>query len=104
MSDQAPIDDKDALLKEAAVALDNAQKRAGAEKLAFDLVERGKVPPFETFSEFEEKIASLMMQDLRVVEAALELDVDMPDFGKVAAEGGPPMDAATAFMHRIAED
>ena len=105
MADQAPIENKDTLLKQAADALDSAQKRESAVKIAFDMVERGKVPPFETFSEFEEKIASLMQMDLRVVEEALELDIDMPDLGKVASEGGPaPTDATSTFYHRLAED
>ena len=105
MADQAQINNKDTLLKEAANALDVAQKRDAAVKLAFDMVERGKVPPFESYGQFQEKIASLMEKDLRVVQEALDLDADMPDFGKVAAEGDSvPDDAASAFFHRLAED
>lgn len=98
------IEDKDLLLKEAANALDSAQRRDEAVKLAFSMVERGKIPAFETFGEFQEKVASLMEKDLRVVEEALEMDVDMPDFGKVASSGGQPQDATAAFFHRLAED
>lgn len=106
MADQEPIDDKNTLLKEAADALDVAQRRDGAVKIAFSMIERGKVPPFETYAQFEEKVASLMEKDLRVVEEALELDVDMPDFGKVASGGDVVVsdDAASAFYHRLAED
>ncbi len=105
MADEMHIDDKDTLLKEAANALDAAQRRDAAIKLAFDMVERGKVPPFETATQFEEKVASLMTKDLKVVREALELDVDMPDFGKVASDGdAAPMDAASRFLHRLAED
>ena len=95
---------KDELLKEAADALDLAQRRDSAVKLAFSMVERGKVPPFENFAQFEEKIAGLLEKDLRVVEQALEFDVDMPDFGKVASSGSAPTDAVSAFYHRLAED
>jgi len=98
------VEDKDVLLKQAADMLDHVQRRNDAVKLAFSMVERGKVAPFENFAEFEEKIASLMEKDLRVVEEALNLDVDMPDFGKVASSGGVPQDATAAFFHRLAEE
>ena len=105
MADQAHIEDKDVLLKEAADALDVAQRRDGAVKIAFNMIEMGKVPPFETYAQFEEKVASIMTKDLRVVEEALALDVDMPDFGKVASEEtAVPADATSAFYHRLAED
>lgn len=100
----AKLENKDSLLKEAADALEVAQRRDEAVKLAFQLVERGKVPPFETYEAFQEKVASLVEKDLRVVEAALEMDIDMPDFGKVASTESTPNDAAAAFFHRLAED
>ena len=96
--------DKNSLLKKAADALDHMQRRQDAEKLAFSMVERGKVAPFSTYEEFTEKVASLMEKDLRVVQEALDMDVDMPDFGKVASTGGTPTDATAAFFHRLAED
>jgi hypothetical protein len=93
------------LLKEAANALEAAQRRNEAVKLAFDMVERGKIPPFERYTEFEEKVASLMAKDLRVVEEALEMDASLADFGKIASTGPIPTDDATAaFYHRLAED
>jgi hypothetical protein len=98
------VEDKDVLLKEAADALETAQRRDEAVKLAFSMVERGKVSPFENYAEFEEKVASLMQKDLRVVEEALDMDVEMADFGKVASSGGVPQDATAAFFHRLAED
>ena len=98
------IESKDVLLKEAADALEVAQRRNEAVKLAFQMIERGKVAPFENYEQFEEKVASLMGKDLRVVEEALGMDVDMADFGKVASTGGVPQDAAAAFFHRLAED
>ena len=97
------IDDKDTLLKEAADALDVAQRRDEATKLAFSMVEKGKVPPFGDYASFQEKVASLMEKDLRVVEEALELDVDMQSFGKVASSG-TPQDPHEAFFHRLTED
>ena len=98
------IQNKDVLLKEAADALDTAQRTDEAIKLAFNMIERGKVAPFETLVQFQEKIASLMEKDLAVVEAALEMDVDLPDFGKVASVGGQPNTAEEAFFHTLAED
>ena len=92
------------LLKQAADALDSAQKRDDAVKLAFDMVEQGKIPAFENYGQFQEKIASLMQKDLRVVEEALSMDTNMADFGKIASSGDMPSDAHTAFFHRLAED
>jgi hypothetical protein len=103
-STEQRVEDKDVLLKEAADALEMAQKRDEAVKLAFQMVERGKVAPFGSYGEFQEKVASLMQKDLRVVEEALDMDVDMPDFGKVASTGDVPLDATAAFFHRLAED
>lgn len=97
------IDNKDTLLKEAADALEVAQRREDAVKLAFSMVEKGKVPPFGCYDDFQEKVASLLSKDLRVVEEALELDVDMPALGKVASTGGP-QDPTEAFFHRLSED
>ena len=68
------------------------------------MVERGKIPPFETLSQFNEKVASLMEKDLRVVEEALEMDAPLADFGKIASSGPAPADATAAFYHRLAED
>lgn len=92
------------LLKEAAQALEMAHQRDNAVKIAFEMVERGKIPAFETRHQFEEKIASLMEKDLRVVEEALEMDAPMADFGKIASSGPAPTDAAAAFYHSLAED
>lgn len=104
---ESKIDEKDDLLKEAADALDKAQRREDATKLAFSMVEKGKIPPFETYEAFQEKVASLLDEDMRVVEKALELNIDLPDFGKVASAAGNVAggDAATAaFFHKLAED
>ena len=96
---------KDELLKEAASALEQSQRRMEATKLAFDMVERGKIPPFSDFVSFETKIASLMNKDLRVVEEALEMDGNLADFGKVASEGrAHGNDPASNFYHALADD
>lgn len=99
------IDDKDVLLKEAADLLDVAQRQEDAVKLAFSMVEKGKVPPYESYSSFQEKVASIMGKDLRVLEQALELDTDVPSFGlgKVASDGAPS-DPTEAFFHRLSDD
>ena len=92
------------LLKEAASALDVAQKRNDAVKLAFDMIERGKIPTFQTHGEYMDKVAELMSKDLRVVEEALEMDSSMADFGKIASDGGTTTNAHDAFFHRLADD
>lgn len=92
------------LLKEAADALDLEHRRKSATKLAFQMVERGKIPAFASFEELEEKVASLLTKDLRVVQEALEIDVDMPDFGKVASSSDIPTNATAAFFNRLADD
>lgn len=92
------------LLKEAADALEKAHRRESAVKIAFDMVEYGKIPPFGTFAQFEEKVASLLEKDLRVVEEALGMDAPMADFGKVASTGPVGDDATANFYHALAED
>lgn len=103
MATTARVEDPSTLLKEAAAALDVAQRKEDATKLAFSLVEKGKIPPFESFAAFQEKVAGLMEKDLRVLEQALELDAEMPSFGKVASPTVQD-DAATAFYHTLAGD
>ncbi len=96
---------KDDLLKQAADALSTAQRHKDAVKIAFDMVEQGKIPPFETFASFEEKIAALMEKDLRVVEEALAMDTTMQEFGKLASSGPATTDDAEAnFYHALADD
>lgn len=97
-------DERVGLLKEAAVALDVAQKRDDAIKLAFDMVEQCKIPSFQSHEDFQVKVAELMTKDLRVVEEALNMDSSLADFGKVASDGGTPTDAHSAFFHTLAED
>lgn len=102
--EKTAAESKDDLLKEAASALDLAQRREDAIKLAFALVEKGKVPVFENYDELMDKVASLLEKDLRVVEAALDMDATMPDFGKVASESSTPSDPSAAFFHRLADE
>lgn len=92
------------LLKEAANALEVAHRRDSAVKLAFGMVERGKIQPFGTHQEFIEKVAFLMEKDLRVVEEALDMEAPMADFGKIASSGPLTTSAADAFYHSLADD
>ena len=101
-----PTEDKDELLKEASAAFVVAHRRLEAEKLAFSMVERGKIPPFMDYESFQEKVASILDKDLAVVEEALELDADLADMGKVASEKTPVAgadSAVAAFYHRLAD-
>lgn len=61
-----------------------------AQQLAFSLVEKGRIPPFKNYEEFQEKVASLRDQDLDVVEKALEFDTGSLNLGEVGnnAKGG----------------
>lgn len=51
-----------------------AAHKERAEKIAFTLVERGAIPTFKSYSEFQEKVASLLEENLDVVEKALEFN------------------------------
>jgi len=60
-----------------------ASETARAEKLAYSLVEKGKIAPFRNYEEFREKVASLASQDLNVVEKALEFDTGALSIGDI---------------------
>lgn len=98
------MDDKNELLKEAADALDRAHKHDEAIKIAFNMVERGKVPPFESYDAFASKVAELEEKNLAVVREALDLDGTLADFGKVASTGGTATDPHEAFLHALTDD
>jgi hypothetical protein len=100
------IESKDDLLKEASLHLRRAHRRVEAEKLAFALVERGKIPSFASFDDFQEKVAEITSKDLAVVKEALAMDAPIADFGKVAEErtAGETADTATStFFHSLAD-
>src|SRR6266542_3887624 len=106
MREEDAVEDKDALLKEASASLRKAHRRVEAEKVAFALVERGKIPPFAAYGDFQEKVAEVLGKDLAVVREALAMDAPLPDFGKVADDRGLGADAdsaTTAFYHSLAE-
>jgi len=48
------------------------EKKARAEKLAFREIELGISEPFKNFDEYQKKVASLLGEDLDVLEKALE--------------------------------
>lgn len=98
-------EDKDSLLKEASQSLRKAHRRVEAEKVAFALVEKGKIPAFGSWRDFQSKVAEVLGKDIAVVREALEMDAPLPDLGKVAEEGvGAGGDSAmAAFFHSLAE-
>ena len=49
-----------------------AEKEKKAQAVAFREVELGLSEPFKTYDEFQEKVASLMEEDLEIVEKALD--------------------------------
>lgn len=95
------------LMKQAADAIERYRHREEATKLAMAMVERGKCEPFKSYTELEEKIAALEVKNLEAVKEALEMDSDLPDFGKVASSDTPvPASSNRAemnFFHRLSE-
>ena len=107
MAQATETENHDELLKEAADALVYADRERQATKLAYRLVEKGKIPPFQSFAALQEKVAELVTRDLRVVSEAIDLDSPISDFGKVAAADAPVVggdSAATSFYHRLADN
>ncbi len=95
---------KEALLIKAATALEWAGRRQVAEELAFEMIEQGRISPFGTFDDFQEKIANLMERDLNVVREALEIDVSVADFGKLAEDGSSSSSSPEEiFFHTLAD-
>lgn len=95
------------LLRKTATERDGFKKEAEestlrnrAEKIAFREVEIGLVDPFKTYDEFQEKVASLMSDDLDVVEKALERGYHTTrkdgELGK--SVGGEKMDPLTQVI------
>lgn len=94
------------LMKQAADAIDRHRRKDEAIKLAFSMVEKGKCEPFASFSEFDEKVATLMEKNLDAVREALDMDSGLSDFGKVASDktsiaGGTS--AEMTFFHKLSE-
>ena len=91
------------LMKQAADKIEALERREQATKIAYLMVEKGKCEPFGTYEELEEKLASLLQKDLKVVETALEMDADLTNFGKVASDNnpsaGPGLDQATGRFY-----
>lgn len=65
------------------------KKRAHATRLLYKQVEHGSEVLPHTYSEFEEKIASLMEQDLLVLERALELIGGSEKLGELGSSADP---------------
>lgn len=66
--------ERDELKKTAA----DSAKRERAEKIAFREVELGLVDAYKSYDEFQEKVASLLGDDLDIVEKALERGYHAP--------------------------
>lgn len=99
-------DEAKTLMTKAADAIERHQRREEAVKLAFAMVERGKCAAFESYDEFQEKVAALEDKNIDVVREALEMDADLTDFGKVASEQKAPHGSSGAemnFFHRLSE-
>ena len=61
-----------------------ASIRKKAEELAFRMVNKGMCPQFETYEDFQEKVASIMTEDIAVTEKALEMTPKLAELGQVS--------------------
>lgn len=78
------------------------EKRAHAERLIYKQAELGFLELPRTFGEWEQKLASLMDQDLAVVEMALELSGGNLKFGELGSlDSSKPTNATEAFQAAI---
>lgn len=103
--------DKQALYKQAAKKMlqlndenKGHRKRAHALKLLYKQAELGYGEVPHTFSELEEKLASLMNQDLEVVEKALELtggNIKLGELDRNSNDPKAPMNADEQFQATI---
>jgi hypothetical protein len=103
-SEQAP--DSKELLKLAADQIEALETREQAIKLAFEMIERGKCPPFRSYDELQEKVASILEKKPEVVAEALELDLAKNDLGSLSEKTAAPSmkeDAVSAFYHHLSE-
>jgi len=94
------------LMKLAADQIESLQKREHATKLAFEMVERGKCPPFRSYVELQEKVASILEKNPEVVAEALEMDLTQTDLGALSQEKTAATmkeDPVSAFYHRLNE-
>lgn len=78
------------------------EKRAHAERVLFKMAEAGFTELPKNFGEFEQKLASLMNQDLAVLEKALELSGGTLKFGELdTTDSSNPQNATEAFQAAI---
>lgn len=76
--------------------------RSKAEQLAFRQVESGYCAPFRSFEEFEEKVASLLKEDLEVVEKAMDLGIgNQLGVGNLATDRGGKTDSEQNLVNFI---
>lgn len=75
------------------------EKRAQATKLLYKQAEMGLLVLPSTYDEFEQKLASLIRQDLAVLEKAMELTaIDGIKLGELAGSDTNTVDAAATFQ------
>jgi len=84
---------------EKVAASSELEKRAS--KIAFREIELGASEPFKSFKEYQEKIASLMQEDLDVVEKALDRGYGISGRSGDLAEGNPSVKGMNAFERVI---
>jgi hypothetical protein len=77
-------------------------KRAHATKLLYKQAELGVAPLPQTYEEFQEKLASLLTQDLSVLEKALEFTSGEMKLGELArSDFSAPRNAQEQFQAAV---
>lgn len=77
--------------------------RAQAQKLAWEMVERGHVDPYADASEFDAKVAGILEHGVDKVASALDLNiaVDRLSLGETKVASGGDVDPLSAFVYGI---
>jgi hypothetical protein len=77
------------------------EKRAHAIRVMYKQAELGYMAVPTTYGEFEQKVASLVSQDLAVLEKALELSAGDVKLGELSGVSLASQDAAVQFQNQI---
>jgi hypothetical protein len=77
------------------------EKRAQATKFLYKQAELGYAPIPNTYHEYEQKLASLMSQDMAVLEKALELTAGNEKIGELSGSDFTSRDAASTFQSDV---
>jgi hypothetical protein len=77
------------------------EKRAQATRLLFKQAELGIAPLPDSYQEYEQKLASLVSQDLAVLEKAMELNTGLMSMGELTGSNLNPNSAVSTFQAEV---